>query len=133
MHEFLIGSKLVSLLNGKVNIARANVEVITKCGDIVKYTDGVMSYVNPAIPYYYENYTLTFDTALEGLVDKIVEFADNCNIKFNNMFLPSAGLEGCYLEVYQNIIIRYIVDYMPSNDRLLRRYDIMLIRGKKNG
>lgn len=149
MHEVLIGSKLADSLNGKANISSPNVEFITRVGTIVTYNNKNVKYASnpavqfviatcdgknwfsgegPSIPVWEKEYELDFDAALDKLVQNICNYADGNRVKFNLPTLPTGGVLSCVLEIYENIVIRHIRDYLPQSDCIVDRFDVVIIR-----
>lgn len=87
------------------------------CGIRDKYSCGVG-------PTFQDELTHSFTDAYTEFFTKIKDMGNH--IKFHSLVVPSRAVIEARLEEFEKVVSRYIVDYLPSLDEKLERWDVMV-------
>lgn len=73
-----------------------------------------------------QQFTCGKDVPAIELAHKIRNFA--YSVQFVQMMLPPSGFEYACLYRIENIFVRYLEAYEPNTDKLIGRYDVIIIK-----
>lgn len=80
-----------------------------------------------------QNNKLTRENAILELAAALVGISRNFNLQFVSLVVPTKVVEKAeQFKMFQNIFIRYIIDYVPMDDSLAERWDILVKKVKNN-
>lgn len=71
----------------------------------------------------YDNYKMTFTEAYAKLIEAIKELK---HVKFYSLVIPRNGVVKAELEEFDKVISRYIKDYIPQDDEIYERWDVLV-------
>jgi len=68
-------------------------------------------------------FNLSFTEAYNEFLEKIKALG---HVKFYSMVVPNKAVEEAKLEEFENVVSRYIKDYLPQSDKLAERWDVLV-------